>query len=154
MKRIITMLAIMVMALTGMSQTIQISNMKAKESSFKRLDTNWTIQNLMITPDGDYYHVEWTVFKVRESIYNEIPNDTTFYSVSGNFKKLTKKDGSGYAFELNKDYVMYHLFISEHKIESEKYPERNEHYYIISLNASTYSLYITLTVEEYNALMN
>lgn len=164
MKRIITIIAVVLMAITANSQNIQILNKKASGTYFRgmsnlRFDSTWTIQNLSIVPDGDTYHVEWNVFNVNESEYNEIPNDTVLYTASGNFKKLSKKDGSSYQFNLKEDdVVFYTVSVSEYKIESEKYPERNSHYYIINIHyqvvTSGYSVNITIDYDDWQKMIN
>lgn len=168
MKKILFVLAIVMMFISvSFSQNFTIENVTGKGQYFKGYLTNitktkeenWTVKNLSVTNNGDSCKVSYQVYYVRESPYEEIPNDTTWLSFNGNFAKFTKKDGSGYSLKcVEYSQIYYTIGVSEHKFISEKFPERNSHYFSIMIHHNIitsdlisrgYSVCITLNPEEF-----
>lgn len=164
MKKFIAIIAIVLMAITANSQNINLSNIGAKGSFFSSFNYStktfdWTIDNLSINESDNNYFISFDVFYVTESDYIEIPNDTTRYTFTGEFTKLTKKDGSGITYRCSVNEVTwYNVIISEQELICEKYPERSYHTIDITIIYQVvtkgYSVYFSIDYNDWQNLIN
>ena len=160
-KKIFLALVFAFFANISYSQNFTIENVVGRGNYFKGYitktsteETRWTVKMLNVAENGDSYNVSYQVYHVDESPYEEIPNDTTQHTFSGEFKKLTNKDGSGYTLK-HSEYdgqLNYSIIISKSKYFDDY--TIMIHYQLISsdLVSRGYCVSFRLTAEEFERL--
>lgn len=142
------------------SQNFVIENIIGKGNYFKGYlmsttstkEEDWTIKNLSVVNNGDSCKVSYKIYYVEESLYKEIPNDTTWLNFDGNFAKLTKKDNSGYTLKhIEYDQIFYDISVNEYVYSYDHYFSIMIHYQVISssLISRGYTVHIKLTPDEF-----
>ena len=114
MKKIITTIVIILMAMTTIGQNFNITNPKIANVSYKIGEVTMKSEDcnasLVINRDNNVCHVNCDFYFVikEESEYVEIPDkiDTTHKSINGNFSVLTRKDGSGYVLTNDENKIL------------------------------------------------
>lgn len=161
MKKIIAIIAIILMAISANAQNININNMTASGSYFSGLystksSSNWTVENLSIADSNDKYIISFNVFYVEKSSFS---NDTTRYEYTGTFTKLTNEDGSKVNYKcIIDDVKFYDIVITDDNFVCEKYPERSHHYINVMIHyqilSKGYSVHFSINYNDWQKLLN
>lgn len=103
MKRIVLfLLAVLSIANIANAQSFELKQLSKSEYGCSRISTmswtreRWEIESINVLDEEGVYIVTIKLYRVEESKYVEVPNDTIRKKLCGYFRKYTLRDGTGY----------------------------------------------------------